>query len=167
MRGEVLSVLGLAAAGALVAMIGRERTRTLNGRDISEEEATSSKGPSRLQGWKLIEGPTIALDPARKYAATIQLRGFEKLGGRGAILDRLQNPGEDDQGNKIAPVKWLAIDVWDEPEDVPKSFPVDPTDQGGRYWAIGVPFEARVVQRPPQIARLFSAPWHGFAVEKG
>jgi len=106
-----------------------------------------------LQGWTLIEGPTIELDPTRKYAATFQLAGLERMFGSASdVMAKLREY-----------VDWLALDVWDDPENVPDSFPTGATEQGGRFWAIGVPSTRATVERPRQIARLWSAPWKGFA----
>lgn len=147
-----LAPLAIAFGGVAVALL-RERAQPL-GMDVYDAEQKKWKPlpekppPSAaLQGWELLEGPRIALDPAFKYAATIQLTGLEAMfGGSSDVVSKLREF-----------VDWSALDVWGEASEVSKTFPAQPADQSGRFWAIGIPSAHADVERPEQVVRLWAA----------
>jgi hypothetical protein len=97
--------------------------------------------------WRLEAGPTVHFDPARRYAAVIELSFPESLASTERVNEELR---------KFA--RWQALDVWSDAADVPRNFPrpVPLSDAHGRFFALGDPATALTFARPKPIAELWS-----------
>lgn len=154
-----IAPLAIAFGSIAVALLRERRAQPLGLQEYDAEQrryvpvkppqpsAAEPKAPP-LQGWERIEKSSrITLDPAFKYAATIQLTGFEAAFG-----------GVDDVRDKLRSfVDWEALDIWGDARLVSKQFPSAAADESGRFWAIGIPAAHADVEWPEQVVRLWFA----------
>lgn len=142
-----IAPLAIAFGSIAVALLRERRAQPLGLQEYDEPSAAEPKAPP-LQGWERIEKSSrITLDPAFKYAATIQLTGFEAAFG-----------GVDDVRDKLRSfVDWEALDIWGDARLVSKQFPSAAADESGRFWAIGIPAAHADVEWPEQVVRLWFA----------
>jgi hypothetical protein len=154
--GEIIAgIVGVLVVGAVAVAFGSSApVRQLEvwpprGLPIKPTPKPTPAGAPPPKQWREEVGNIIALQPDRVYAATIDVPGLMALGAnRERVIQELRKYAQ-----------WQAIDVYDKAADVPKSWPgPKPEDDGGRYWAIGIPSVGQTFNRPDMVTIVFSRP---------
>ena len=98
--------------------------------------------------WVRESGELLAISSDRQYAAQLQLDGVRAAFASGADVEA--------ELEKLS--GWKSLAVFERAAQLPKGWPGAASDASGRFWAIGVPAVSARVERPPEIAALWSRP---------